>query len=366
MDPILATEVLEVSEAVFSQDKPDGDAGGKDGKMHAKIRLIKAGRAKGKNRDYTPAALQKAVKEGIYNGQRMFVNHSDKPPTSRSLMEMVSAVESTEWDARNQAVVADVEIFDKNFFDYASRAHKHMGVSADHRIGVTYVQEGKSRIERVGSIIDARSVDWVVYPAAGGEVLKFATESEGADQVEWNDVTLDQLKEHAPALLEEFKKSLPVQEGAGPDDDPEEDPKPDAKKGKKAQESVTMTRDEIAKLVQEQVSTVLTASDEKAGKIRATTEKVRTFVSKSGLPSKTQARLVNQFAAAEDYNETQVKEAVDSAKEELKEAGLGPRTNLGPSGGSVEGVAVHSVRESVESSFGIKKADPDKDDKKKE
>ena len=356
MDPILATEVLNASEAVFEREQPDGDAAGKDGKMHAKIRLIKAGRAKGKNRDYTAGALQKAVKEGIYNGQRMFVNHSEKPPTSRSLMEMVSAIESTEWNAKDQAIDANVEIFSKDFFDYAERAHKHMGVSADHRIGVTYVQEGRNRIERVGSIVDARSVDWVVYPAAGGEVLQFAKESEGADQVEWADVTLDQIREHAPALLEEFKKTLPAKESE--DDDPDADPK---SKGK----PVIMTQEQITQLVQEQVASVTEAANQRQSKIVETGTKIRNFLAKAGLPERTRIRIENSFAGAETYDEQQVKEAVDEAKAELKEAGVGPRTNLGPSGGSGDGTSkVHSVRESVEAGFGIKSEPPKTDDKK--
>lgn len=346
-----AREVLDVSEAEFRKDEETG-------KMTAHVRIIKAGRAKGKNRRYTSESIRKAAREGVYDGMRMYVNHSDRPPTKRDMSEMVSAVESTQYNPKADAVEAEVEFFDERFFDYAQRAKKHIGLSADHRIRVTYAQEGTDRIENVTEIPFARSVDWVIYPAAGGEILSFGKESEGADQVEWNEVTLDDLKAHAPKLLEAYKTEF-ARESAGPDDYPDEEPDEEGTT-KKTQES--LTRDDVTKLVQEQVQAIQTAADEKARKQSETTKKVREMVSKSGLPSRTQARLVNLFADALEYVENDVNSAIDDAKAELKEAGVGrPRiSGMGTSGAQEsQGSATYSVKESVESMFGIKKATTD-------
>lgn len=350
--------VVDVTEAEFSRDEETG-------KMTANIILIKAGRAKNP-RNYRPSALQRAAKEGMYNGLRMFVNHSNKPPLSRAFGEMVSAVESTEWDPTIKpkgGIRATTEIFDKDFFEKAQRAKKYVGVSADHRIAVNYVQEGAKKIQDVHSILEARSVDWVIFPSAGGEIVDFAREAEGAEQVEWADVTLEDLKANAPDVLTAYREDIIKQaQESGPDDEPDDD---DDEEGAKP---LTVTRSELAQIVKEQVEEVQTAAGQNAAKATAATKKVTDFVGKSGLKPLTQARIVNQFAGKLEYDEEAVKESIESAKAELREAGAGPRvSNMGPSG-SGEGDEVPvgtqsvSVRESVESAFGIKrKGDDDKD-----
>lgn len=345
MDPQPVKEIIDVSEAVFSKDETSG-------KMSARIKIIAAGKAQGKPRRYSSQAIRMAAKEGIYDGIRMFVNHSDKPPTKRGMGELVSAVEDTTYDPKADAVMGNVEFFNKDFFDYAQRARKHIGVSADHRIRVNYVQEGNQTIEDVQEIIGARSVDWVVYPAAGGEIISFVQESKGVEDVEWSEITPELLKEHAP----EVYAKIAQESDPGPDDDPDDDgdEEPDeGDKSKKVKES--FTRADVAKMVQESVTEILNASEQKAKKRIDTTKKVRDFVSKSGLPGRTRDRIINQFADATEYVEADVKEAVEGAKEELKEAGAGrPRISGMGTSGSKEGETeskVMSVREGVESLF---------------
>lgn len=338
-------DIIEVTEAEFHKDEETG-------KMTARVNIIKSGRAKGKKREYTSKAVREAAREGVYNGLRMFVNHSDKPPFKRSMHELVSAVESTEYDPKADAVAGTVEFFDEKFFDYAQRARKHMGISADHRIGVKYVTEGRDRIERVERIIDANSVDWVVYPAAGGEILSFARESEGVEDVEWGDITPEQLKEHAPDVFNQIVKESQT---AGPDDDPEDEGEGVKKTGKpEAGEVVSMTKEELTKLVRESVDEAVQGIQTRQDKIDKAGKQVREYVTKSGLPPKTAARVIMGFAGDTEYDEAKVKEAVDEAKAELKEAGAGPRiSGMGPTGGTSaqEGQQVQTVRESVEEFF---------------
>lgn len=344
MEPKIALEVIDASEAEFHKDEATG-------KMTARVTIIKGGRAKNP-RNYRSSAIRKAAKEGIYNGMRMFVNHSDKPPIRRSLTELVSAVESTEYDPKGDRIIGSIEFFDEKFYDYASRARKHMGVSANHRIKVQKVRESSGQIiDDVEEIVGAHSVDWVVYPSAGGEIISFAKESEGADQVEWDEVTLDQLKEKAPAVLAAYKSEL-AKESVGPEDEPDDDEGESAKN-----KSVVMTQEAITKLVQEQVTSITSAAEVKRTKQTETAKKVREFASKSGLHTRVQARIINQFVDAVEYIESDVKEAVDDAKAELKELGFGPRiTGMGSTGNAQEGERkVASVRESVESVFGFDK-----------
>jgi len=322
--------ITDANEAEFVQDET--------GKMTASFVLIKAGRAKNP-RTYRASALVKAAQEGIYNGARMFVDHGDKPPLKRALREMVSAVESTDWDPKVKplgGIRGKAEIFDKEFFDYASRAKNHMGVSANHQIQVQYVKEGDQTIQDVVGIPQAYSVDWVLYPSAGGEILNFARESEGEDQVEWSDITLDALRANAPQLIEQLTTELK----------PTEDPAP------------VVTAEQIAQMVTEGVQEAITSMNAREAQRQATAKEIREVISKSGLPTRVQTRLISAFADTLEYSEADVKAAVDDAKEELKELGVGPTIKgEGPTGGAPEGgkPTVAVAREGVESVFGFKK-----------
>lgn len=362
MKTLSTRHILHVEEAEFHTDE-------KTGRMTGKIQIIKAGRAKGKKRDYTSQALRQAAKEGIYNGIRMFVDHSDKTPLKRSMQELVSAVESTEYNPKTDAIDGQVEFFNKDFFDYAQRAKKYMGVSASHQIMVNNVMEGRDTIQRVVKIPSADSVDWVVYPAAGGEALSFAQESEGVEDVDWEKVTLKDLKEHAPTLLEEHKKEV-----AKESEEPEEDPK--LKKTNESEDDQPMSKAEVTRLVQEQVQSIQKASEAENEKRIAAGKKIREFVGKAGLPQRVATRIINSFADATEYVEESVKASVDDAKEEMKELGVrGPKITgngttqtTSASESETEAPRVHHARESVEAAFGVKtkKVEAKKDDKKED
>jgi hypothetical protein len=330
---------VEALEAEFSKDEATG-------KMTASVVIIKAGRAKNP-RNYRASGLQKAAKEGIYNGMRMFVNHSSKPPLKRDFGEMVSAVESTSWDPTikpSGGIRGEIEFFDEKFFDQAQRARKYIGVSADHRIRVIPAMEGQKMIEDVLEIPFARSVDWVLYPSAGGEILSFARESEGEDQVEWSEVTIDALKANAPQLIEQIKAEVkPVTES-------EDDPPP------------TPTADEITAMIAKGVQEAVQSANEQNEKKAITAKSVRDYVAKAGLPPRVQTRVIGLFTDALEYVEDDVKLAVEDAKEELKELGVGPAIKgEGPSGAAGGGGKPKNTdaREGVEAVFGIK---PDKKD----
>lgn len=334
--PDIQVREVEALEADFNTDPETG-------KMTASVAIIKAGRAKNP-RNYRASALQKAAQEGVYTGLRMFIDHSDKPPTKRRMNELVSAIESTVWDPKlgpKGGIRGNVEFFDKEFFDYAQAAKKYIGVSADHRIRVVPVQEGQKTIEDVLEIAFARSVDWVVYPSAGGEILQFARESEGDEQVEWADITLDELKANAPQLFEQIKaESKPATEG-------EDDTPP-----------VTLTPEQVAEMVTKGVQEAMTKANETSTKRMETAKSTRDYVLKSGLPQRVQNRIITMFSDALEYVETDVQAAVEDAKEELKELGVGPKvTGEGPTGENKGGSkpSTTNAREGVEAVFGFEK-----------
>lgn len=344
MPDLRAVEVTDAQEAVFNTDD--------SGKMTADIAIIKAGRAKNPRR-YRATALKKAAESGIYDGARMFVDHSDKPPIKRQFRELVSAVESTRWDpdlGPEGGVRGTVEFFNKEFFDQVQRSKKYVGVSVDQKNRVYFTKEGQQMIEDVVDVALVRSVDWVLFPSAGGEILSFARESEGEDQVEWTDITAETLKANNPQLYAAIQaEGKPAQESE--DDDPKDEEK--------------LTKDDVAKIVATAVQEAIQEVKSNETKRADTQKAVRDYVSKSGLPARTQNRIISQYSDALEYVEDDVKASVEDAKEELKELGVGPQIRgEGPSGTAGNGKPTTSnAREGVETVFGFPKAsDKKKDD----
>lgn len=328
-----------------------------DGRLTAKIRIIKAGLSKN-NRNYRPSALEKAARDGIFNGTRMFVNHTErgKSPLSRGFMDMVSAIESTEYDKENQALNGNVEFFDKDFYDRVNRAKKFAGVSIDSLLrGTRTPQPGGRALEDIHEFTQPRSVDWVVYPAAGGQILAMEEEEgESVGEIDWAAVeaeagtlSAEDLKKNSPTLWKLFHpegtaEKLPVH-GNAPESTAAE----------------YVAREDVEEIVIAR----LTAYEQEQKLIKqkqeAAAEQVRAAFASSGLPPVVRARVMHGFEGISEFSQEAVQKAIDDAKEELKAVGVGPRiSGMGPGGtpASGDGVKTFSVKESVEAQFGKKPA----------
>lgn len=354
LEEFLGIETILDGETVISAQE---DA---DGRMMATIRIIKAGVSKN-NRNYRPSALKKAAQEGIFNGVRMFVDHTTpgKAPTSRKFYDLVSAIESTEYDEENKALNGRVEFFDEAFYKRVDRAKKYTGVSIDSVLrGTRHPQPGGRALEDIHEFAQPRSVDWVVYPAAGGEIL--AMESEGDENViDWaaleaeaGTLTEEELKKNAPSLWKKFHpettaNGLPVHGNA-----PEST----------ADDEEFVRKEEIDEIVSARITAYQTEQKAVQERIASAMEQVRAAFATSGLPDRTQKRLMQGFEAQESFDEAAVQKAIDDAKEELKAAGAGPRiTGMGASGSqeSTGEVKTFSAHENVAALFGKKAATSD-------
>lgn len=318
---------------LFEATEADFEAFEGTGELKSRNVIIRAGRSKNR-RHYRESTLRDAATRGIFNGTRMFVNHSDKLPTRRSLQEMVSGVENVVYDEEKKALVGDVIYFSQEFFDFAKRAQKFMGNS------IAALVEGQRRkdndgtyFEDISRIVQPRSVDWVVFPAAGGGIEAFV--SEGENDVDWNELTLEALEENAPHLIEELKQKL-----TPPPVDPPKDDTP----------APTVTSESVQELVQQ----MLHEAAEATAKRDAEQAKIREHIGKSGLPDRTRVRLMTQFALAESFDETKLDTAIAEAREELKAAGAGPKiVGEGPSGDTAHVPTKRRAREVVEGFFSV-------------
>lgn len=343
------TEVFDLSEAEFETIE---EAGGHK-RLMATVRILKSGRSKN-NRNYRPQALKEAVDQKLFDGIRMFINHDpSKPPMRRPMQEMASAIESTSYHEADKAIDARVEFFDEKFYDYTQRAKKYMGDSINALVRGTRIKGSDGVMEEdIQGIVQPRSVDWVIYPAAGGEILAFEGEDEGAE-VDWDKLTLDELKKNAPHLITEMEAERPPD--PDPDDDEKDDDEKDDEKDDDAAES--LNRAAIEALVQEGVKSYIAGQEAEKAKKTQAAEKVRAKMATSGLPEKTRARVTASFEGATEYEEVKVQKAIDEAKEELKAVGAGPHiTGNGPSAGSAANGRTFSVKEDVEAHFGVKPA----------
>lgn len=365
-----ATEVIQFDDdSVFESEEGD------DGRMMATVRIIKAGLSKN-NRNYRVSALQRAAKEGIFDGVRMFRGHSKAGPLGRNFDELISAVESTEYDDKTQSLNGRVEFFDRPFYEKVNRAKRYMGVSIDSILRGTRTPDprGGRALEDIHAFHQPRSVDWVIYPAAGGEIL--AMESEGDDNViDWAAVEADaanlteeDLKKNAPSLWKKFHPEttadkLPIHGHSAQEEEEDEEEDDPPKKGKKAVKKI-FSQEAVEDIVTQRMTAYQKEQDDIAEKHRLAFEDVKKAFETSGLPPVTRGRLMKGFEGIEyqAYDEKKVKAVIDEAKEELKAAGAGPRiTGMGagdaPKGKDGEGG--NSVRfaamESVGAHFGLAK-----------
>lgn len=337
-----------------------------DGRMMATIRIIKAGVSKN-NRNYRPEALKQAAKEGIFNGVRMFVDHSLKGHLKRGMQELVSAIESTEYDEKNQSLNGRVEFFDKNFYDYANRAKKYIGPSIDSILrGTRIPQPGGRALEDIYGFQTVHSVDWVVYPAAGGAIL--AMESEEEDDM--GDLDFTALEADLGALSEEdIKKNLPsLWKKFHPEHHGNLSPNGHNSTGGSAQEGEeeeTLTKAEVDELIKQKLTAYENERAETERKIASAADKIKVAFAASGLPEPVRTRVMRGFEGVEEFDEKAVQESIDAAKEELKALKVGPQIkDMGPGnaggGDSSEETRMHA-HEGVMAHFGFgKEADKGK------
>lgn len=314
-----------------------------DGRMMATVRILKAGKSKNR-RNYSPKVVKEAVDRKIFDGALMFKDHDRKrgEPQQRGIDEMVSTIESTTFDEATNSAIGRVEFFDRPFFNKAQAAKDRLGVSINALVkGTRQVIAGEVQ-EDITGWGRGRSVDWVLFPSAGGQILAFEDE-DVEPMLDWSKVTPEELKKNAPAVYEQMQKEAvaEAEKANPPADDKKTDPPVDA-----------VPREEVQSMITKALEDAQKVASEKQGKITATATKIRDAFEKSGLPPRTRARIMASYEGVEEFDEAAVTESIKTAKEELDAAGAGPHiTGMGPSDGTAKAVTTFSVHESVRSSL---------------
>lgn len=336
------------------------------------ITILKEGTSEN-NRRYRKSTLKKAVDDRVYENMRMFVDHDDGPPLKRSMRDLVSAITTTKLDESfpdgKARVRGAVEWIDEDWQKKIEKGKDHVGVSHDALLkGVRSMKDGR-RFEDINEIPRVNSVDWVIYPSAGGgfENSFYAQEGvEMADAIDWDAIDEDMLKEKAPDLY----KALTVRAKEGEDDEEddedeeEKEPVPGAKKNRKA--PISKLNGKVERQIESIVESALEKDRNKREARAGVLKKYKDAVDKSTLPDLVKARVTRSFEGVEEFTETRAKEAIKEAETEVA-AIAGPRVRgMGPSGETSASKTSNLGRahEAVATIFGVDPLAPKKKDSK--
>ncbi len=317
-----AEEVFTASEAIKWQEPQDGKP------PRAEIVIIRPGESKNK-RHYGREAIQRAVNSGFWNGSRMHIDHAPQekkklmPAGQRPLRDYVAAITETwlgeEGEARGIAEFRGRQ--GREFAELAQEAPEHVGVSVVHEFKGRRFRGPDGYVhESVDDFLVNHAVDWVGYPSAGGGISRFLPAQESEEDVEWSDLTPEMVEEHAPAVHTAIIARATASESEG-DDSPAV-----------AQESLTV--EQVRAIVSEAVEAKTQEFETRRSQEADTRRQVADAISKSGLPPRTQARLISKFDGQTAFAQESVDTAVEEARAELREAGVvrGPQiTGLGAS-----------------------------------
>lgn len=326
----VAQETFAAAEAVWTDNA--------DGLPQADVVIIRPGESLNR-RFYSKEAISDAVSRGFWNKTPMFVDHGDpRMPRKRKVTDLAARIDSTylgqEGEARGRVTFIRPE-----FAAFAKAAQESIGLSAVHEFsGQRFRGSDGHYHERVDKFVVNHSVDFVAFPAAGGGIAEFLPASESEDDVDWNSplLTKEALLEHRPELVEEIK-SLAAEsddDGDETDDGTSKAPVPQPRPGPtEPPPPGVISLDTVKTMIAEEAQRIHDSYQERDRKVTSTKQEVAAHLGKSGLPERIRTRLAQEFDGDEEYDSKAVQEAIDTAAEELKEAGWkGPVIrNLGDS-----------------------------------
>lgn len=307
-------EVLPAFEAVWTDNA--------DGPPQADVVIIRPGESLN-GRIYSKEAIEDAVNRDFWGNTPMFADHGDKAmPRKRSIMHLKARIEpQTSYVGQEGEARARVSFIDRAFAGFMKDAGPAAGLSAVHEfLGQRFKGNDGRRKERVDKFLVNHSVDFVAFPAAGGEVAQFLTASEGEeDMTDWNALSEEMLAEHRPDILEAHKAKVLAAVEAESGDDNGDDAGDESKEPQ--QPKGTIALEAVERYIDEKIEQVNAEHRERERKQIETRGKVTALVAKSGLPSMAQASVTGIFDGQESFDEEAVQAAIDGKAKELKEAG---------------------------------------------
>ena len=190
-----------------------------------RVRFLCHGVTQDQRRYYPKEPLEKAVSEGIFDGVKMFVNHSDPAADKRRGHRDLNDWGAVIVPGSVQAVEGDLEAVCHPFREGVREmlsddlARAALGLSWDGFVRVGAGTINKKKVQIVEAIQSCNSVDFVPEGNARGRVLEAAPiTNKEVLQMELSEVTLEQLLEARPDLVDGLaeKVAAKVSEGTAP------------------------------------------------------------------------------------------------------------------------------------------------------
>lgn len=148
-------------------------------------------------RQYPRSTLERAV--GLFEGANVYLDHGPMPGQSRSMRDLVGAVRNPRLDDKDR-IRGDVHLFESQESARLLSIARINPRSAGMSPWMAGRQRMRDRIEIVEEILKVKSSDFVTEPATTDGL--FENQDERGGLMEWDKVTLGELKEHCPQLVE--------------------------------------------------------------------------------------------------------------------------------------------------------------------
>jgi hypothetical protein len=309
------------------------------------LTVIKPGLNTSKSRFYPASVLKRDA--SIFENAKMFADHqTDKEAKDRpegSVNNWVAQL-GKPWAEADGTIRAKAKVIDPPFKEKLESLQtagllSEMGVSI-RAIGVgaeAEVADGSETVKTnmIERLVAARSVDFVTYPGAGGrcEVL----ESDRSDEFDVDLLTVQQLKERRPDLLELIESNA----------------REEVAKVKTLEQQLQESEAARVAAVQKaaDAETKLTEATNQAKKAETAT-KLSDLLKEAKLPAKAEERLKKQFENATEV--TGMKEAIDYEKEYI--ASLAPGATVRNMGAKDNGIVDTQEADETKAGEALKKS----------
>ena len=273
------------------------------------VTVIKPGFNKSGQRYYPASVLKRD--HGIFEGAKMFADHQteaeSKTRPEGSVHNWVANIKKP-WSESDGTVKAKAVVIDPTFKAKLDTLNKQ-GLLSEMGVSIRAVGEAREaevdgrKTNLVESLLKARSVDFVTFAGAGGQVEAMESDKQN-DGTDVDLMTETQLRERRPDLIQIIESSAR------------------RKTMKTLEQQLQESQSEIARLKGE-----LTESQKATGKAKAS-EAFAKMLTESKLPQVAKDRLVKQFAEA--ISVEGMKEAIVAEQEYVKSLSTGKTTkNLG-------------------------------------
>ena len=315
--------------------------------------LLEGGLNKSGSRYYTPEFLRNELPRF-----EEALGHADHPSTEearsrpeRTVQTLATVVRDPRFDESQKAIIGDVEFINNAAGRAMMETYSHPSVRAQAGLSIYWPHRVRSErrvmgesskqvsvpLELIGSASEKFNVDCVTRPNAGGKVGPIRESDTEVNDMDWKDITAEDLAKERPELVEQLAAA--AAEGATPPAETEKpDPEKPAPEGETAAAEQPTESDRIAVL-------------EKRNRQLEARGIVREALSEAKLTDSASALVEADFADAEcDDVEAfgkRVAARIESVGNVVKEAAGSGRVRGVMAESSTDGATANPVKEAV-------------------